>query len=106
MIDPATIALQTLNVLACIIIFVIVSWKLVFKGDHFTPFENVGMGLTAAGAIMTIGPITYEHGTPFDMWAGVLMRIGVALYFVGRMTRHAYNNWRARRDAERHIRRR
>lgn len=103
MIDPATIVLQTLNVLACVIIFVIVTWKLVAKYEHFTIIENVGMGLTAAGAIMTIGPITYEHGTPFDMWAGVLMRIGMATYFIGRVTRHAFNNWLARREARRRM---
>jgi hypothetical protein len=98
-IDPTTIVLATINVLASMIVFGIVSWKLVMKADHFTIIENIGMGLTAAGAVMTIGPITFD-GSPFDDWASILMRIGIAIYFVGRVTRHKFNNWLARREAE------
>lgn len=97
--DPvANIVLATLSVLASLVVFCIVSWKLVVKPDHFTIVETIGMGLTAAGAVMTIGPITY-NGSPFDDWANILMRIGMAIYFVGRMTRHQLNNWMAKRDA-------
>lgn len=101
--DPtATIALATLNVLACVIIFVIVCYNLTIKVDNFTCVERIGMGLTAAGALMTIGPITYSH-SPFDDWASVLMRVGMATYFIGRMTRHSFNNWLARRQARQRL---
>lgn len=101
--DPVvSVVLATLSVLASLIVFSIVSWKLVVKADSFTIVETVGMGLTAAGAVMTIGPITYD-GSPFDDWANILMRVGMAIYFIGRLTRHRFNNWLARRRSQRRL---
>lgn len=99
----ASVVFATLNVLASLIIASIVVWKLASKPDSFTPAERYGMGLAAAGAVLTIGPVTFD-GSPFDDWSGVLLRLGMAVYFVGRLTRHRYNNWRARRDADKRLR--
>jgi hypothetical protein len=97
------VVFDTLNVLASMIVFAIVSWKLIAQPQKFTWIERVGMGLTAAGCILTIGPVTFKP-SPYDDWSGVLMRVGMALYFIGRMTRHQLNNYLALRDARRRLR--
>lgn len=97
--DVTTVVLATINVLASMIVFGIISYKLLTRIDCFTCIERIGMGLTAAGGLMTIGTMTY-NGSPFDDWASILMRVGMAVYFIGRMTRHRFNNFLARREAQ------
>lgn len=93
-----TVVFDTLNVLASLVVFCIVAFKLAMHPDKFTWIERVGMGMLAAGCILTVGPITFKP-SPFDDWSSVLMRFGAAVYFVGRLTRHQVNNWQMRRDA-------
>ncbi len=97
------IVLDTLNAATAIIVFSILSFKLTTQIDNFTPAEAIGMGLIAAGCIMQIAPITFKP-SPYDGWAGLLMRFGMATYFVGRLIRHRYANWVASRHAERILR--
>lgn len=94
------IVFDTLNVIASMIVFGIVAFKLLSRPEKFTWLECVGMGFTAAGCILTIGPITFQP-SPYDDWAGFLMRFGMALYFMGRLTRHWWNNRRMVREAQR-----
>lgn len=91
--------LDTLNVLASLIVAGIITYKLTALSEKFTIVESVGMGLIAAGVVMTIGPITFKP-SPYDDWSGTVMRVGLAVYFVGRMTRHRWNNYLQRRQAE------
>lgn len=98
----ASVVFATLNVLASTVIAGIVIFKLTVRVERFTCVERIGMGLAAAGALLTIGPVVHDP-SPFDDWSGVLMRVGMATYFIGRITRHRVNNWSTRRDAERHL---
>jgi len=91
---------DALNVVASLIVYGIIAYKLIVQTTKFTPIESIGMGIMAAGCMMTIGPITFKP-SPFDDWSPTLMRVGAAVYFVGRITRHRWNNYRARRQAER-----
>lgn len=81
---------DVINVLASLIVFSIIAYKLTAFPERFTWVERVGMGLLAAGCVMTIGPITADQ-SPFDGWSTMLMRFGAAVYFIGRMTRHWHN---------------
>lgn len=94
-----TLTYGVINVVCSLIVFGIVAFKLIWRSDRFTWVESLGMGLLAAGCIMTIGPLTHKP-SPFDDWSIALFRIGCAVYFVGRLTRHKLNNHRARRQAE------
>ncbi|WP_103728963.1 hypothetical protein [Novosphingobium sp. HII-3] len=93
---------DALNVMASLIVFGIIAFKLMTRAERFTPIERFGMALLAAGCVMTIGPITHRP-SPYDDWAAMLMRMGAATYFVGRITRHRYNNWQMRRQARRRM---
>lgn len=97
--ETAATVWDTLNVLAASIVFAILSIKLFTKVNTFTPAEAIGMGLIAAGCIMQIAPMVHKP-SPFDDWAGFLMRFGMATYFIGRHFRHRYANWAASRQAE------
>jgi len=97
-----TVAFDVLNVVASFTVFCIVSFKLVWKPKAFTWVESLGMGLLAAGCVMTIGPITFKP-SPFDDWSIALFRIGCAVYFVGRLTRHKLNNHRQKQAALRRL---
>lgn len=81
----------------------IVAYELAWLANKFTPAERVGMGLVGAGMILTIGPILSVAPTPYEDWSGTLIRIGIAVYSIGRLTRHRYNNWAQRRQARRHF---
>jgi hypothetical protein len=89
---------DTINVAASLIVFGILFYKLAAMPEKFTWVERVGMGLTGAGAMLLIAPITFKP-SPFDGWALSLFLVGNAVYFVGRMTRHRLNNSLQRRDA-------
>jgi hypothetical protein len=91
------------NMVASLIVAAILVYKLGWKACSFTPIERFGMAAIGAGCIMTIGPLMSVHPTPFEDWAATLLRIGCAVYFVGRLTRHRYNNWSARRRARLHF---
>lgn len=86
------------NVFTSIAVFGIVFYKLIRKPKAFTWVESLGMGLLGAGCIMTIGPLTFKP-SPYDDWTIALFRIGCAVYFVGRLTRHRLNNALARKQA-------
>jgi len=93
-----TIAFDVLNVIASLTVFCIASYKLIWRPRAFTWVERLGLGLLAAGCIMTIGPLTFKP-SPFDDWSIALFRIGCATYFIGRLTRHKLNNALARKQA-------
>ena len=93
-----------LNMISGLIVAAIVAYKLAFKGASFTLTERLGMGLAGAGCILTIGPIMYVEPTPYEDWGGTLLRVGCAIYFVGRMLKHYHNNQAAIRQARRHLR--
>ena len=93
-----------LNALAGAVAASILAYKLSCLADKFTPLERVGMGLWGGGMILTIGPILSDTPTPFEDWSGFLIRVGSCLYLIGRLTRHRFNNWRAVRQARRHLR--
>lgn len=97
-----TIAFDVLNVIASLTVFGIAAYKLIWRPRSFTWVERLGLGLLAAGCIMTIGPLTFKP-SPFDDWSIALFRVGVAIYFVGRLTRHKLNNALARKQAQRHL---
>lgn len=97
-----TVVFDTLNVIASLTVFGIIVYKLWTKPEAFTWVECLGMGALAAGCVMTIGPITFKP-SPFDDWAAMLMRVGAAIYFVGRLTRHRFANWQMRRDARHYL---
>jgi hypothetical protein len=100
-----TIAFDVLNVACSLIVFCIASYKLIWRPRAFTWVERIGLGLLAAGCIMTIGPLTHKP-SPFDDWSIALFRIGCAVYFIGRLTRHKLNNALARKQALRSLRER
>ena len=99
----AEVAFDTIKAILSVIVFGIVAWKLITRSDKFTWIERAGMGFTAAGCMMMIGPVTHKP-SPFDDWAFTLMLFGNALYFIGRMTRHWLNNYAAERDAIQRLR--
>lgn len=96
------VAFGAANVLSSFAVFVIVFYKLVWRRKHFTWIETIGMGMLAAGCIMTIGPITHKP-SPFDDWSVAMFRVGCAVYFIGRLTRHRVNNWSQRNAARKHL---
>jgi hypothetical protein len=89
---------DALQVIACLIVFCIIVYKLTALVDKFTWVERIGMAGIAAGAMMVIAPVTYKP-SPYDDWAFTMMLMSQAAYFVGRMTRHKLNNSRARKQA-------
>lgn len=74
-----------LNALFGIIACVIVTLPLVIWHDRLSSLERIGMGLITAGLLMTVAPTLWDDPTPYEEWAGALLRIGLALYFIGRM---------------------
>jgi len=76
-----------INVALSSIVGLIVAVKLGLWHERFNQWERVGLGLLGAGCLMTIGPIM-TIGSPFDNWSGSLLRLGLAIYFAGRMLRH------------------
>lgn len=92
-----------INVIAGAICTAIIIYKLSVKLDRFTRMEQVGMGMTAAGMVLTVGPLIAHDPTPYDDWSGTLLRVGIAVYFIGRQLRHRHNNASARRAARRHL---
>lgn len=88
-----------LNATLGVIVACILVYKLVWRAHRFTWVERLGMGLLGASMILTLGPILSEHPTPFEDWSGTLLRVGCAVYFVGRLTRHRMNNAAMRRQA-------
>lgn len=92
-----------LNIIASLIVAGIIAYKLTARVDKFTVVERLGMGMIGAGSILTIGPLMSVEPTPFEDWSATLLRIGCAVYFYGRMTRHHYNNAAARRQARTYL---
>lgn len=97
------VVFDTINVIASLVVFGIIVFKLLITPDKFTIVESGGMGLMAAGCMMLIGPITFKP-SPFDGWALTLFLTGAATYFVGRITRHRFANWQMRRQARHSMR--
>lgn len=92
-----------INATSGLLAAMIVAYEMAWLPDKFTPAERGGMGLIGAGMILTIAPILSEAPTPYEDWSGTLIRVGFAVYSIGRMTRHRYNNWLAKRQARRHF---
>lgn len=92
-----------LNMVASLIVAGIVAFKLARKPGNFTPMERFGMAMVGAGSLLTIGPIMSAAPTPFEDWSGTLLRLGCAVYFVGRLLRHRHNNAAAVRQARHHL---
>jgi hypothetical protein len=84
------------NIALSAVVFAILFFKLMAHFDQFNSAERIGMGLLGAAMIMNIGPLLMIHGgpfhcheaTPFDDWGSTMLRLGCAIYFVGRMIRH------------------
>lgn len=103
----------TINITLTLFVVAIVVFKLTRLADTFSRIEMLGMALTAAALVMNIGPIVANGsvygcpmGTPFDHWATSLLRLGLAIYFSGRMIRHFKHKWAndaSRDQARRHL---
>lgn len=82
------------KVLCAVLVTMIVIYKLLAYPEHFTVLERVGMGMQGAGISMMIGPIVAKQwipeGTPFDDWSTVTLFMGLAIYYIARMTRHRW----------------
>lgn len=81
-----------LNACISLIVGLLMAYKLSHQHMHFSLLERIGMGLLGAGCIMTIGPILWPHDSPYENWSGFLMRVGVCLFFVGRVFSHDLRN--------------
>lgn len=82
------------GVLASIGIFLIVAWKLTVLQHCFNFTERLGMGLGAGSCFLTIPAILDAPGNPFDHWAMALFRVGIFIYFIGRVQRFYKHKWR------------
>lgn len=80
------------NAFCSIIVAIILTFDLGYMHEKFTPIERVGMGILGGSMVLSIGPL-WVSNSPFEDWSSGLLRLGCAIYFVGRMTRHKYNNW-------------
>ena len=93
-----------LNVLAGLVVAAIVVYKLTVLVDKFTPLERFGLGGIGGSVVLTMAPVMSVYPTPYEDWSGTLLRVGCAVYFIGRVTRHRYWSSVARRAAEAHLR--
>lgn len=75
------------NVIVSVAIGLIVGVKLAVWHRMFNATERFGLGLLGAGCVMTIGPIVASGG-PFENWAPILFRVGVAILMIGHMKRY------------------
>jgi hypothetical protein len=96
-------AWTTINILSSIIVAMIVTFKLLAYPDQFNLGERVGMGMTAGGMLMRIGPILghgiFSERTPFDDWSVTLLHVGLAVYFMARLAR-IHRHWIANQRAK------
>lgn len=79
------------------------AYVLFTRVNRFSLAERLGMAGWGAGMILTIAPILVQGPTPFEDWAGALIRVGSVVYLGGMISRHGYNNWLAKRQARRHF---
>lgn len=93
----------TLNIIASLLVAGILTYKLIWRADRFTCMERVGMGLIGGGSILTVGPLMSLAPTPYEDWSATLMRLGLAVYFIGRMLRHQHRNAAAVRQAQKYL---
>ncbi len=61
--------------------------SLIFNWLHLNTCERIGAGISGAGLVLTIGPTLYTEGTPFDVWSGAVLRLGLVLFMIGRFMR-------------------
>jgi hypothetical protein len=94
---------MVVNAVLSAIVAGIVFYKLVRLPARFTFTERLGMSLIGAGCLMTIGPILSQSATPFEDWAATLLRVGLVVYFTGRMVKHYQANRAAKRQAREHL---
>lgn len=80
-----------LNASISMVVGLLMAYKLAYRHIHFSLLERVGMGLLGAGCIMTVGPILWRV-SPYENWSGFLMRVGICLFFVGRVFSHDLRN--------------
>lgn len=83
-----------INAVASVIVTAIIVYKMGWLHSKFNSAEMVGMGLIGAAVVLNIGPILargFAFGatldTPFDDWASTMLRVGMAFYFLGRISR-------------------
>jgi hypothetical protein len=83
-----------INAVASVIVTAIVVYKMAWLHSKFNTTEMLGMGLLGAAVVLNIGPILargFAFGatldTPFDDWASTMLRVGLAFYFLGRISR-------------------
>jgi hypothetical protein len=88
------------------LVSMILAYKLGAIPQKFNRFETSGMAITAASMVLTVGPIlgrAYHFTSPFDDWSVTLTRLGLLLYFIGRLLRHWLANRAANHEAKAHL---
>lgn len=63
-----------------------IGYLLICHAHLISSLERYGLGLIGGGFIMTIGPVISEH-SPFDLWAGGIVRLGMMLCIWGWLQR-------------------
>lgn len=79
--------LELLSALASAGIAATIAWYVAVYYDEISKGERWSLGFVAGGAIMTVGPILIRDGTPYDIWAGLLLRIGLFGFLTARFFR-------------------
>lgn len=74
-----------LNAAVSLLVGLLMGYKLFCRPDMFSALERLGMGLLGAGSVMTVGPIIWPHESPYENWSGFLLRVGICVFFVGRL---------------------
>lgn len=92
------------NVALSITVFGLLAYELLVMPERLPIWERVGVGILGAGCLLTVAPILFHEPTPFEDWAASLLRVGVAIFFFARMTKHAAANRAMVRAARRHKR--
>lgn len=96
------VAFALFNAILRIAITLTVVFKLLRYGHLLNQAERVGLAVAGSGSFLTLAPIwdVYREGTPYDIWAGVLLAFGFLLYMLGRLSRHIRHDRNNRAQVE------
>lgn len=97
-----------LAVIARAVVTAITTWSIWRFRDVLNTPQRLGLGLIAGASFLTTAVIVDYNGdgTPFDVWAGLLLSIGIILFFAGHMHRlygHMWRNASQKRAARDHF---